>query len=98
MFTVTQQICLAALVIPIRLAEKRIYRDCRTGALFDPRQAIPLLDSSVSMMEPAKDRMRNNVSESPDVEQRGAHFPARMGSSNRLGGPFGDVFIRAKFQ
>jgi len=23
------------MVIPIRLAEKRIYRDCRTGALFD---------------------------------------------------------------
>jgi len=50
------------------------------------------------MMEPAKDRMRNNVSEPPDVEQRGGHFAARMGSSNRLGGPFGDVFIRAKFQ
>jgi hypothetical protein len=45
-------------------------------------------------MEPAKDRMRNNVSEPPDVEQRGGIF--RPGC--RLGGPFGDVFIRAKFQ
>jgi hypothetical protein len=25
-------------------------------------------------MEPAKDRMRNNVSEPLDVEQRGGHF------------------------
>ena len=38
------------------------------------------------MMEPAKDRMRNNVSEPLDVEQRGDIFPARIGSSNRLGG------------
>jgi hypothetical protein len=32
------------------------------------------LNSSVSMMEPAKDGMRNNVSEPPDVEQRGDIF------------------------
>ena len=50
------------------------------------------------MMEPTKDRMRNNVSEPLDVEQRGDIFPARIGSSNRLGVPFRDVFIRAKFQ
>ena len=35
LFTVTQQICLEEMVIPIRLAEKRICRDCRTGAPFD---------------------------------------------------------------
>jgi hypothetical protein len=29
------------------------------------------------MMEPAKDRMRNNVSEPLDVEQRGDIFPNR---------------------
>jgi len=50
------------------------------------------------MMEPAKDRMRNNVSEPLDVEQRGDIFTARIGRSNRLGVPFRDVFIRAKFQ
>jgi hypothetical protein len=55
------------------------------------------LDSNVSMMEPAKDRMRNNVSEPPDVEQRG-EFSGQEGEQQRLGGPFGDVFIRAKFQ
>jgi len=49
------------------------------------------------MMEPAKDRMRNNVSEPPDVEQRG-EFSGQDGEQQRLGGPFGDVFIRAKFQ
>jgi len=49
------------------------------------------------MMEPAKDRMRNNVSEPPDVEQRGTFF-GQDGERNRLGGPFRDVFIRAKFQ
>jgi hypothetical protein len=50
------------------------------------------------MMEPAKDRMRNNVSEPPDVEQRGT-FSGQDGEQQpRLGGPFGDVFIRAKFQ
>ena len=38
------------------------------------------------MMEPAKDRMRNNVSEPPDVEQKGGHFPARMGSATASGG------------
>jgi hypothetical protein len=42
--------------------------------------------------------MRNNVSEPLDVEQRGDIFPARIGRSNRLGVPFRDVFIRAKFQ
>jgi hypothetical protein len=50
------------------------------------------------MMEPAKDRMRNNVSEPPDVELRGT-FSGQDGEQQpRLGGPFGDVFIRAKFQ
>ena len=49
------------------------------------------------MMEPAKDGMRNNVSEPPDVEQRGT-FSGQDGSSNRLGGPLENVFIRAKFQ
>jgi hypothetical protein len=48
------------------------------------------------MMEPAKDRMRNNVSEPLDVEQRGDIFPARIGSSNCLGGPFRDVFYPSK--
>ena len=33
-------------------------------------------------MEPAQDRMRNNVSEPLDVEQRGDIFPARIGRSN----------------
>ena len=49
------------------------------------------LNSSVSMMEPAKDGMRNNVSEPPDVEQRGT-FSGQDGSSNRLGGPFRECF------
>jgi hypothetical protein len=32
------------------------------------------------MMEPAKDRMRNNVSEPPDVEQRGDIFRPGWGA------------------
>ncbi len=39
-------------------------RNCRTGAIQACR--FRNLDSSVAMMEPAKDRMRNNVSETLD--------------------------------
>jgi hypothetical protein len=49
-------------------------------------------------MEPAKDRMRNNVSEPLDVEQRGDIFPARIGRSNRLGVPFRDVLSERNFR
>jgi hypothetical protein len=38
------------------------------------------------MMEPAKDRMRNNVSEPPDVEQRGDIFRPGWGAATASGG------------
>ena len=38
------------------------------------------------MMEPAKDRMRNNVSEPPDVEQRGDIFRPGWGAQPPRGG------------
>jgi hypothetical protein len=50
------------------------------------------------MMEPAKDRMRNNVSEPPDVEQRGDIFRPGWGAATASGGHLENVFIRAKFQ
>jgi hypothetical protein len=40
---------------------------------------------SVSMMEPAKDRMRNNASEPLDVEQRGDIFRPGWGAATASG-------------
>jgi hypothetical protein len=48
------------------------------------------------------ERIDDGARKGSDAQQRlrtarrrtkGGHFPARMGSSNRLGGPFGDVFL-----
>ena len=57
----------------------------------------------LSLLKTRFERIDDEPRQGSDAQQspnrtKGGHFPARMGSSNRLGGPFRDVFIRAKFQ